>query len=83
MGEGGHWLRRFPAETKIMDGTLLLVDGQRKVDTVEWPGMRMSSPTIVVHDCVNWGSGSDPSVLWKLPLQRTLKWKNPSVESFR
>ena len=83
MGEGGHWLRRFPAETKIMDGTLLLVDGQRKVDTMEWLGMRMTSPTRVVYDFLNWGSGADQSALQERGLRRTSKQKPPSVECFR
>ena len=53
----------FLAEKKFEYGALLLVDGQRKVDIVECPGMRTSSPTRVVHDWLNWSSGADQSAL--------------------
>ena len=81
--EGGHGLSRFLARTKFADGTLLLVDGQRKVDTVKCIGMMSSSPMRVVHDCLNLGSGSDQLALRAHGLQRTLNRKPPSGECLR
>ena len=50
--EGGQGERRFFALTKLAKGALLDVEGLRKELTVEWPGMRISSPRSVVHYCL-------------------------------
>ena len=74
----GHGLSRFLAKTKFAGEALLLVDGQRKMETAECPGMRMSSPTRVVQSCLKLGSGSDQLALGECGLRQTSTRKPPS-----
>ena len=61
--EAGHGPRRFLAETKLAEGALLVDDGRRKELTVEWHGMRRSSPTKVDQVRLKSGSGTGQSTL--------------------
>ena len=56
MREEGDGLSRFLAETKFTDGALLLVDGRKRMDTMECTGIRTSSPMRVVQSCLKLGS---------------------------
>ena len=69
---------RFFAETTLADGALLEVEGRRNELTVEWPGMRMSSPTRVVQVRIKSGRAIVESILRERGLRLISNWKSPS-----
>ena len=77
MREEGDGLSRFLAETKFTDGALLLVDGRKRMDTMECTGIRTSSPMRVVQSCLKLGSGADQLALRERGLRQNSNRKPP------
>ena len=80
MREEGDGLSRFLVETKFTDGALLLVDGRKRMDTMECTGIRTSSPMRVVQSCLKLGSGADQLSWQEHELRQTSNQKPASGE---